>query len=184
MGLDNTLSRPLSAAEPLTVVACKAGLGASLAALVGWGSGDALPTAGVALGLMAIGAIGYGASLALYLAAQRHLGAGRTGSVFAVGPFVGALMAIGLGDRELSWLTAVAALLFAVGVWLHIEERHSHAHAHPALEHDHFHRHDDAHHLHVHDGPVAAAGHSHVHRHEALVHDHAHAPDLHHTHRH
>jgi len=67
-------------------------------------------------------------ALAFYLNAQRHLGAGRTGSVFALGPFVGALVAIILGDRDLSWATAVAALLFALGVWLHLAEAHAHPH--------------------------------------------------------
>lgn len=181
-GVDNTLSRPLAEAEPLTVVALKAGLGAALALAVAVIAGEPSPRATDVLALLAVGAVGYGGSLALYLNAQRHLGAGRTGSVFALGPFVGALVAIALGDRELGWATAVAATLFALGVWLHLAEAHAHGHVHEAMEHEHFHRHDDGHHDHGHDEGevVPAGGHSHRHGHERLEHEHPHAPDLHH----
>ncbi|MCC6625602.1 MAG: EamA/RhaT family transporter, partial [Deltaproteobacteria bacterium] len=133
--------------------------------------------------LLAVGATGYGASLALYLLAQRRLGAARTGSIFAVGPFLGALVSFVAGDRASGLGVLAAAPLFALGVWLHARERHAHAHVHAALEHEHAHRHDDGHHDHAHDPPVAGA-HSHPHRHERLVHEHAHAPDVHHRHPH
>lgn len=185
-GVDNTLSRPLAEAEPLTVVALKAGLGASLSLVVAVVLREPLPDLGDGLALMAVGAVGYGGSLAFYLNAQRHLGAGRTGSVFALGPFVGALVAIALGDRDLGWATGVSAALFALGVWLHLGEAHGHAHVHEALLHEHFHRHDDDHHDHTHapGEVVPAKGHSHRHAHDRVVHDHPHAPDLHHLHEH
>ena len=185
-GVDNTLSKPLAEAEPLVVVAVKAAVGAVLACAVAVIAGEPLPMATDVLALMAVGAVGYGGSLAFYLSAQRHLGAGRTGSVFALGPFIGALVAIALGDRDLGWATAVAAGLFALGVWLHLSEPHRHLHVHEPLEHEHFHRHDDGHHDHAH-GPEAVVpkrGHSHLHAHPRIEHDHPHAPDLHHLHGH
>lgn len=185
-GIDNTLSRPLAEAEPLTVVAVKAGIGSTLALVVAVLVGEPAPRATDVLALMGVGAVGYGGSLAFYLKAQRHLGAGRTGSVFALGPFVGALVAIVLGDRDLGWATGVAAALFALGVWLHLAEAHAHRHVHEVMEHEHFHRHDDGHHHHAHaDGEVVpASGHSHWHIHERIEHEHPHAPDLHHLHEH
>ncbi len=142
-----------------------------------------MPPLREALALLACGATGYGASLRLYLGAQRAMGAARTGSVFAVAPFVGAALAIALGDRALGVATAVAAACFALGVYLHVTERHGHAHHHDALDHDHAHRHDDGHHDHVHAPPVSGE-HSHPHHHDALEHAHEHASDVHHDHRH
>lgn len=183
-GVDNTLSRPLAEAEPMAVVTEKAAVGATLSIVAALLLGEPAPPVVRVLALMAVGAVGYGASLALYLTAQRHLGAGRTGSVFSLGPFIGALVAIAWGDRDVGWTTALAATLFALGVWLHLGERHGHRHVHHALEHEHFHRHDDGHHDHDHASAAPSRGHSHWHRHEPVEHDHPHAPDLHHLHEH
>jgi len=179
--VDNTLTRPLAERDPLAVVAAKGGIGATLSLAAVTVAGEHVPPLAPALVLLACGATGYGLSLRLYLTAQRRIGAARTGSVFALAPFVGAAVAIALGDRALDWLTGLAAALFALGVYLHASEHHEHEHAHAPVEHDHPHRHDDGHHDHVHEPPVAGE-HSHVHRHGALVHRHEHAPDLHHDH--
>jgi drug/metabolite transporter (DMT)-like permease len=181
--LDNTLTRPLSDLDPRRVVLAKASLGAALSALAAALLREALPSARRALALLALGALGYGLSLRLYLLAQRRLGAGRTGSIFALGPFVGVLLAWWLGERGATGTTALAGLLVAAGVTLHVTERHGHLHRHLPMEHEHAHRHDDAHHDHRHDPPVAGE-HSHPHRHEPAEHAHDHGPDLHHQHRH
>ena len=138
-----------------------------------------------ALALLAIGATGYGLSLRLYLLAQRAFGAARTGSVFAFAPFIGALLAVALGDRGPGLGTIAGGVLMLAGVALHLAESHGHEHAHDALEHEHAHTHDDAHHDHDHDhDPLPAGPHSHRHRHEPQRHAHPHVPDAHHTHRH
>lgn len=182
--LDNALSRPLAQHNPLAVVALKGALGAALTGSLSRAFGEPLPEVSSALLLLACGATGYGASLRLYLRAQRQIGAARTGSIFSVAPFVGAALGLALdpGRAPLA-LTAVAATCFALGLWLHLTERHRHLHRHEVIAHDHPHRHDDGHHDHVHDPPFSGE-HSHHHRHEALEHDHEHAPDIHHEHRH
>lgn len=181
--LDNTLTRPLAERDPLELIVVKAGLGALLTggAALAWGEPAIDPVA--TLVLLACGATGYGVSLRLYLLAQRRIGAARTGSVFALAPFVGAALAWGLGDRGAGPWTLVAVALFALGVALHVLEDHAHEHEHPPLEHDHVHRHDDGHHDHAHDPPVRGA-HAHPHVHAYARHSHAHAPDLHHDHPH
>ena len=179
--LDNTLTRPLAERDPLAVVAAKGGIGAALSLGAAAIAGEHLPPLRPALVLLACGATGYGLSLRLYLTAQRRIGAARTGSVFALAPFVGAALAIALGDHALDASTALAAALFGLGVYLHATEHHAHPHEHAPVEHEHAHRHDDGHHDHVHDPPVTGE-HSHVHGHGALVHSHEHAPDLHHDH--
>ena len=182
-GVDNTLSRALAERDPSQVVMGKALLGASAAALVAVAWGEPLPALGPALALVAVGATGYGLSLRLYLLAQRAFGAGRTGSVYACAPFIGAAFAVLLGERVAGWLLPLGGLLMLLGVLLHLAEKHAHEHQHEALTHEHAHRHDDGHHLHTHE-PMPAGPHSHAHTHEPLRHAHAHVPDAHHTHRH
>jgi drug/metabolite transporter (DMT)-like permease len=180
---DNALSRALADRDPGRVVFAKAVLGASATTVLAVVFGEPMPSALAIAGLFAVGATGYGVSLRLYLLAQRAFGAARTGSVFAFAPFIGAALAIAMGDRSLSWLTAAGALLMLVGVVLHFAESHAHKHEHTALEHEHAHRHDDGHHGHVHD-PLPEGLHSHWHAHAPLRHVHPHVPDAHHAHRH
>jgi len=182
-GVDNTLSRALAERDPGQVVMLKALLGATATSLLAVLFGEPLPSAAAALALFAIGASGYGLSLRFYLLAQRAFGAARTGSVFAFAPFIGAALAIALGDRSASMLMAVGSVLMLAGVVLHLAESHAHMHSHEPLAHEHAHRHDDGHHHHTHD-PMPTGAHSHAHQHEPLQHAHPHVPDAHHSHRH
>ncbi len=182
-GVDNTLSRALADRDPGQVVMLKSALGASATAALAWALDEPLPSAMAALGLLVVGASGYGLSLRFYLLAQRSFGATRTGSVFAFAPFVGALLAWGLGDRSGSGLLWVGGILMLAGVGLHLLETHAHVHSHEALDHEHAHTHDDGHHDHRHD-PMPKGTHSHRHHHAPLTHDHAHVPDMHHMHTH
>jgi drug/metabolite transporter (DMT)-like permease len=181
--LDNTLTRPLADRDPRAVVFWKALLGAGLATFAALAARDRWPHLGAACALLACGAAGYGWSLRLYLRAQRVLGAARTGSLFAFGPFVGALIAYAAGDRGGEGLIGAASACFVGAVILHATERHGHRHRHERLEHEHAHSHDDGHHAHDHD-PAVLTAHSHWHVHDSLEHEHAHGADLHHRHRH
>lgn len=179
--LDNTLTRPLSERDPLEVIAAKGALGASFTGVLAVLWAEPRPSARAAVVLLVAGAIGYGVSLRCYLLAQRRIGAGRTGSVFALAPFIGAAVAVALGERVPGGWTFAAAALFATGVYLHVTERHAHVHDHPPIAHDHPHRHDDGHHEHVHDPPFTGE-HAHPHAHDARSHAHDHAADIHHDH--
>jgi drug/metabolite transporter (DMT)-like permease len=182
-GVDNTLSRALAERDPSQVVMAKAALGATVSAAIAALAGESLRWTPAVLALALVGAAGYGLSLRFYLLAQRAFGAARTGSVFAFAPFIGAGVAVLLGDRSAGWPMAAGGVLMLAGVLLHLAESHGHEHVHEALVHEHAHRHDDGHHDHAHD-PMPAGPHSHPHRHEPLRHGHAHVPDAHHTHRH
>lgn len=182
-GVDNTLSRGVAERDPGQVVLAKASLGASATVVLALMAGEPIPGAMAAGALLAVGATGYGLSLRLYLLAQREFGAGRTGSVFAFAPFIGALGALAFGDRSATWMMAVGGVLMLVGVVLHLAESHGHAHDHDALEHEHAHTHDDGHHLHTHDD-MPTGKHSHWHHHEPGQHTHPHVPDAHHLHPH
>ena len=182
-GIDNTLSRGVADRDPGQVVWVKATLGALATAVVAAVIGEPRPSLTAALGLLVVGATGYGLSLRFYLLAQRTFGAARTGSVFAFAPFIGAAVAFMLGDRSGSFLMGLGGLLMLTGVMLHLMETHAHPHAHEALTHEHAHRHDDGHHMHLHDA-MPAGSHSHLHCHDPVSHTHAHVPDAHHGHRH
>ena len=182
-GVDNTLSRALAERDPGQVVLLKAALGSAATTLLAIAFGEPLPAPGAALALLAVGASGYGLSLRFYLLAQRAFGAARTGSVFAFAPFIGAALAVALGERSASATLVWGSALILAGVVLHLAESHGHAHRHEPLDHEHAHRHDDGHHSHGH-APMPAGAHSHPHRHEALSHAHPHVPDAHHGHKH
>jgi len=182
-GADNTLSRALADRDPAQVVFGKAVLGVVATILLARLFHEPLPRPGAAIGLLVIGATGYGLSLRFYLLAQRAFGAARTGSVFAFAPFIGAALAIVLGDRGGSWIMVAGGALMLLGVMLHLAESHGHAHEHAAMSHEHAHRHDDGHHNHTHD-VMPSGAHSHWHVHEPLAHSHPHVPDAHHQHVH
>lgn len=182
-GVDNTLSRGVADRDPGQVVLAKASLGTAATVGLALLFGEPMPGTIAACALLAIGATGYGLSLRLYLLAQREFGAGRTGSVFAFAPFIGALGAFALGNRSGTWMLVAGGVLMLIGVVLHLFESHGHEHDHEAIEHEHAHSHDDEHHLHTH-ADMPAGQHSHVHRHEPLRHVHPHVPDAHHLHTH
>jgi drug/metabolite transporter (DMT)-like permease len=182
-GVDNTLSRAVSARDPAQVVMLKGAIGAAATAILAFGLKEPLPALWPAIGLLLVGATGYGLSLRLYLLAQRSFGASRTASVFAFAPFVGALLAVILGERVGSLWMLAGAVLMILGIFIHLTEMHSHDHEHDAMEHEHAHSHHDEHHEHSHD-PMPVGLHSHRHQHLPRRHSHAHVPDEHHTHRH
>lgn len=133
---------------------------------------------------MLVGLFAYRVSLVLFVVGLRHLGTARTGAYYAVAPFFGAVLAIVLLHERLSLRLMTAGTLMAVGLWLHLTEKHEHTHRHAPLDHEHEHTHDQ-HHLHDHRYSVrAATTHTHAHRHEPLEHTHEHYPDSHHQHQH
>jgi hypothetical protein len=144
--------------------------------------GAALPAAGLVAAGALVGFFGIGVSLVMFIVALRHLGTARTGAYYSLAPFIGAVLSVLLLSEPLTVTLVAAGGLMAVGLWLHLTERHVHDHTHAVLEHEHVHSHD-AQHQHSHDGPVTEP-HSHWHRHEVLTHRHAHFPDLHHRHEH
>src|SRR5438876_448236 len=148
------------------------------------GAARVRPRAGAIAAAAFGGLFGYGISLALFIVALRHLGTARTGAYFSVAPFFGAAVALAVLGEQATALFWVAATLMALGVWLHVTERHEHRHVHGPLEHAHVHVHDE-HHQHEPDfGFDGGNPHSHPHRHSRLVHSHPHYPDLHHRHEH
>ncbi len=177
--IDNNLTRKVSLADATWIAAFKGSVAGSANLALGFALGSSLPGAGTVQAAMVVGLFAYGLSLVLFVVGMRHLGTARTGAYFSVAPFFGAILAL-LSGEPVTLPLVFAGALMALGIWLHLTERHEHQHAHERLEHGHEHVHDE-HHQHAHDFPVEAGiQHSHLHRHEPMVHTHAHFPDAHH----
>jgi len=183
-GLDNHWTALIDGITPAASTLAK-GLGAGATALALGLLAEPLAAAPrFVAGALGTGALAYGASIALYIAAAQELGATRAQSVFASAPFVGAGLSFALLGEPFGWQHAAATPLFAVSLLALLRSQHGHAHVHEPTEHVHSHSHDDGHHTHAHPEQPASLRHTHRHRHERLEHAHPHWPDVHHRHRH
>ena len=182
--IDNNLTRKVSASDALFIASSKGLVAGCVNVSIAAALGDAWPAWPTALGAMAVGLLGYGISLVLFVLALRGLGTARTGAYFSVAPFIGALVSLWLLGESVGAGFWLACVLMAFGVWLHLTERHEHEHRHEPMTHSHMHRHDD-HHQHAHDVDWdGREPHVHEHRHPAITHKHPHFPDIHHRHEH
>ncbi|OII14881.1 DMT family transporter [Curtobacterium sp. MCBA15_008] len=182
-GIDNNLTRKVAIHDASWLAAVKGGVAGPVNLVLAFVLGAELPAVGNVAAAMVVGFFAYGVSLVLFIVALRHVGTARAGAYYSVAPFFGAVLAIVLGEPVTVPLV-VAGVLMAVGIWLHLTERHEHEHTHEAVTHDHWHHHDE-HHQHEHAEPVAVGTwHRHVHTHEPITHTHEHYPDSHHRHTH
>ena len=182
--IDNNLTRAVSGGDPVQVAAIKGWVAGGTNLALASAFGQAWPPASTLAWSALLGSVGYGLSLVLFVRALRELGAARTGAYFSTAPFVGAAIALAWLGESPSLPFWIAGALMALGVWLHLGERHEHEHEHELMEHEHGHVHD-AHHQHAHDFDwQGEEPHSHWHRHAPMRHSHPHFPDLHHRHEH
>jgi len=190
--LDNNFTRKVSLSDA-SWIACVKGLTAGVTNLaLAWVLGATWPDPTKIPAAFLVGFLAYGVSLTLFVIGLRHLGTARAGAYFSTAPFVGAFFAVLFLAEPITWPLVAAAVLMALGIWLHLTEHHAHTHTHAPLDHAHAHTHShagtpgsqrDEHHTHQHT-PAFEGRHSHRHRHEPLRHSHAHYPDAHHRHEH
>ena len=182
--VDNNLTRRVSASDAALVAGLKGLVAGTVNLGLAAALGYALPAFPDVAGAAALGFVGYGVSLTLFVLALRDLGTARAGAYFAVAPFFGAALAIAMHAEPVTWQLLAAGLLMAAGVWLHVTEDHEHRHTHVRQTHSHEHAHD-AHHQHPHEAAWdGSEPHSHAHTHGPLAHAHPHFPDVHHRHEH
>ncbi|MEY4138311.1 MAG: hypothetical protein RLZZ371_493 [Pseudomonadota bacterium] len=182
--IDNNLTRKVSASDALFIAGLKGVIAGTVNTALALSLGATLPDFASFTATLAVGLLGYGISLVLFVLALRGLGTARTGAYFSTAPFIGSVVALFVFPESTSPAFWMAAALMGFGVWLHLTERHVHEHQHEVLEHDHVHVHDE-HHQHAHQFEWVAGGqHSHLHKHLAIRHSHPHYPDIHHRHRH
>ncbi|MBE0410351.1 MAG: EamA family transporter [Anaerolineales bacterium] len=185
-GLDNNLTRNVSAKDPLVIVAIKGLAAGTFSLLLGLMIGNTLPSLGIISLALLVGSFSYGVSITLFVLAMRGLGAARTGMLYATAPFIGATLSFVLLREQPSLLFLVSIPLMVLGVVLMVSESHAHSHAHEFEEHNHRHSHPEIHHDHTHASEALdeTPTHAHWHIHPPGVHVHEHNPDLHHQHPH
>jgi drug/metabolite transporter (DMT)-like permease len=182
-GLDNNLTRQISDKDPVQIAMAKGLVAGAVALGLAFSIGQGFAPGLLAVGGLAVGAMCYGLSLVLFIKGLKGMGAFRTGALFSLAPFAGALASVALLGDRVSPIMAAAGLLMAGAVALVVREKHVHAHHHDRLVHVHAHVHSDLHHLHGHGGDVREP-HFHEHVHEDLDHVHGHWPDTDHRHSH
>lgn len=182
--IDNNLTRKVSGSDAVFIASSKGLIAGTVNCLLAVWLGATVPDAGTLVAALAVGLLGYGASLVVFVLALRGLGTARTGAYFSTAPFIGAAVALGVLGESTPPAFWLAAGLMGWGVWLHLTEHHEHQHVHEPLEHCHAHTHD-AHHQHLHAFEWdPERPHEHWHRHPPMVHKHPHFPDIHHRHPH
>lgn len=186
-GIDNNLTQKISAGDPVQIAMLKGLSAGTVNTAIALALGARWPSVGVIGSALILGLLSYGVSLVLFVLALRELGTARTGAYFSTAPFVGAAVSLLVFRERPTVLFMAAAGCMALGVWLHLTERHEHDHVHDEMDHAHAHVHDD-HHRHAHTTGMPAVTdpipHVHSHRHEPMTHAHAHYPDIHHRHDH
>lgn len=185
-GLDNCVTAELDEIAPEHITLAKGAIAGGTNLALGLALGGAFPPAPELAAALVIGGLGYGASITLWVAGARDLGAARGQLVFSSAPFLGVLVAWFALGEDVRGAEIVALVIAGAGILTVLRSEHEHPHAHRRLEHDHEHAHDDDHHDHAHPAGAVAdrTRHSHRHVHEPLVHAHPHVPDLHHRHDH
>jgi drug/metabolite transporter (DMT)-like permease len=182
--LDNNLTRRVALSDVMQIAMLKGLAAGAMNVSIAFALGAALPRASAVFAAAAVGLCGYGVSLVLFVLALRHLGTARTSAYFSIAPFVGALISVAFLKEPLTMQLVLAGALMALGLWLHVSERHEHEHTHEPMRHDHPHAHDE-HHQHDHSAlGLRTEPHSHAHTHEPMRHTHPHYPDAHHRHVH
>jgi drug/metabolite transporter (DMT)-like permease len=178
-GIDNAITASLDSYTPAQITLAKGLVAGSVNLTLGLFL-DGFPAARFAIAAVGIGALGYGVSIAMWITGARLVGAARGQVIFALAPFVGALLAWPINGDRPSSPTAVAFTLSLVGVVVVGTAHHRHRHVHRVLEHAHPIDPSDPHHgpgaIEIIDGTE--------HRHVALAHEHEHLPDIHHRHGH
>ncbi|HSK68944.1 MAG TPA: DMT family transporter [Candidatus Limnocylindria bacterium] len=117
-GLENNCTRMMSSKNPVQIVVIKglfSGAGALALALL---IGEPLPRLVPALASLTLGFVSYGLSIALYIFAQRELGAAKTSAYYAVAPFVGAALSFLIFLETPSTRFIAALLVMLPGTWL------------------------------------------------------------------
>lgn len=182
--IDNNLTRKISSSDALFIAGSKGFISGVVNISLAFSLGIKLPSWTTVNYALLLGFFSYGVSLLLFVLALRGLGTARASAYFSTAPFIGAAIAIVFFHEPTSVHFWIAAVLMAIGVWIHLSEYHDHVHTHEALFHSHAHVHDE-HHQHDHNFPWdGKEPHTHPHQHEPITHSHHHYPDIHHRHKH
>lgn len=116
-GLENNCTRMISCKNPLQIVVikgCFSGLGSLVIALyLGEKVSDILY---IVLALF-LGFFSYGLSILFYIYAQRHLGAAKTSTYYAISPFIGAIISLIIFRDRPTVSFLIAFIIMIIGTY-------------------------------------------------------------------
>lgn len=178
-GIDNAITASLDSYTPSQITLVKGLVAGTVNLLLGLVL-DGFPAPRYVLAALAIGALGYGLSIAMWITGARLIGAARGQVIFSLAPFIGAVLAWPVNGDRLTTTTIAAFTVSLVGVLVVATSHHGHRHTHEVIEHAHPIDPIDPHHR---PGAIAVLAGA-KHRHLAITHEHEHLPDIHHRHTH
>ncbi|MCX5774924.1 MAG: DMT family transporter [Firmicutes bacterium] len=122
-GLENNITRKLSAKNPLQVTLVK-GFGVGICSLlIAFLIGERITNYGMAAATIGIGIVTYGVSIFCFISAQRHLGASKTSAFFASAPFFGVLFSCLIFWTFPNYWFFIAIAIMILGVYFVITEK-------------------------------------------------------------
>ena len=178
-GIDNAITASLDRYSPTMITLAKGLVAGTVNIALGIGL-EHVPSVRTIVAALAIGSFGYGLSITLWIAGARLIGAARGQAIFALAPFVGAILAWPILGESLRGRMLVSFAISLAGVMVVVASHHLHVHAHPGVVHAHNVDPTDIHHQ---RNAIEMLG-AQSHRHLVLVHEHHHLPDIHHRHEH
>ncbi len=135
-GFENNCTRKISGKSTYEIVILKglfSGFGSLVVAFV---VGEKFPAPIWLLFALLLGFVAYGLSIFAYIRAQKELGAAKTSAYYAVAPFIGAVLSLGVLQEPLTAAFVAALLIMLVGTVLVVldtlTKHHSHMHARTA----------------------------------------------------
>jgi drug/metabolite transporter (DMT)-like permease len=120
--IDNNCTSRIAHVDAPTLAMIKGLVAGSVNVALGLAVGNGLPGIGAIAAAGAVGLVGYGLSLILFVLALREVGAARTGAYFSTAPFLGALLGVVALRERVTPTLIVAGLLMAFGIYLHLTE--------------------------------------------------------------
>ncbi len=178
-GIDNAITASLDSYTPSQITLAKGVVAGSVNLALGLVLHEA-PAARFVLSALLIGALGYGLSITMWITGARLVGAARGQVIFALAPFIGALLAWPINGDRLTITIMIAFVVSLAGVIVVATSHHAHAHTHEPREHTHPIDGGDPHH----SPETIEVLEGNLHRHLVFSHSHEHLPDIHHRHAH
>ena len=121
--IDNNCTSRISHVDAPMLAMVKGLVAGPVNVALGLAMGATMPAIGPLAAAGAVGLLGYGLSLVLFVLALREVGAARTGAYFSTAPFLGAVLGVAALHEPLTVTLVGAGLLMAFGVYLHLTER-------------------------------------------------------------
>lgn len=120
--IDNNCTSRISHVDAPMLAMVKGLVAGPVNVALGLTMGATMPGIGPLAAAGAVGLLGYGLSLVLFVLALREVGAARTGAYFSTAPFLGAVLGVVALHEPLTFTLVGAGLLMAFGVYLHLTE--------------------------------------------------------------